>query len=400
MDELIPEVKERIGTLISKPKMSDKLLNKPPFRFLHDTISAVMSKTGFGEGLYSAEEMDSSTITEKTMKIAYLEKIFTLVGICQGAALDIRAAKVVAGLEPESTSQFLIAFGTFAGNDRYDSRGAVKLCLAGGQPGDAVGGGDDRDRAEAKSDSKEDDSRRHDDAPKSHIEDDRDDVKRGPDPVDIPQGGERGKSRGGQRSGGRSTQPSSSGLDDGPERPSNLDDEIERCDGNSDLTKEMVGALITRPKLSDKLLGKPPFRFLHDIISEIIKQTGFATNLFTPEELVSENVKDKDAKILYLEKIIQLVGIHLNTLVEVKAQKVVAGLEPVNTNRFLQLLALCASTMPNSSHSVRAVHEALGIASAMGGGNEREDKREEPPERAKPSRREPPPVRSIFDLYL
>jgi TRAF3-interacting protein 1 len=62
--------------------MSEKLLMKPPFRFLHDTISAIIQTTGFAEGLYSADEMDSATINEKSAKIEYLEKIFGVVGIC------------------------------------------------------------------------------------------------------------------------------------------------------------------------------------------------------------------------------------------------------------------------------------------------------------------------------
>jgi hypothetical protein len=82
MEELIPIVKDKINSLIKKPNMSEKLLMKPPFRFLHDTISAVIQTTGFAEGLYSPEEMDSSTINEKGAKIAYLDKIFGVVGIC------------------------------------------------------------------------------------------------------------------------------------------------------------------------------------------------------------------------------------------------------------------------------------------------------------------------------
>ena len=39
------------------------------------------------------------------------------------------------------------------------------------------------------------------------------------------------------------------------------------------------------------------------------------------------------AKIDYLEKIIKLVGMHLNTLVEARSSKIVAGLEPENTSR-------------------------------------------------------------------
>lgn len=76
-------VKSKIGALIQKPKMTDKLLGKPPFRFLHDTISAVITTTGFAEGLYSSEEQDSSNITDKNAKIDYLNKIFTCVGLCQ-----------------------------------------------------------------------------------------------------------------------------------------------------------------------------------------------------------------------------------------------------------------------------------------------------------------------------
>jgi hypothetical protein len=80
-DALVADAKTKIGELISKPKMTEKLLAKPPFRFLHDVISAITSTTGFGEGLYSPEELESATITEKNAKMAYLDKIFLLVGI-------------------------------------------------------------------------------------------------------------------------------------------------------------------------------------------------------------------------------------------------------------------------------------------------------------------------------
>lgn len=83
LDRLVEQTKTLIGQIIQKPKMTEKLLQKPPFRFIHDTISAVMDTTQFGVGLYSGDELDSSKITEKQAKIDYLEKIFSLVSICK-----------------------------------------------------------------------------------------------------------------------------------------------------------------------------------------------------------------------------------------------------------------------------------------------------------------------------
>lgn len=33
-------------------------------------------------------------------------------------------------------------------------------------------------------------------------------------------------------------------------------------------TRETLGKLVKKPPLTDKLLSRPPFRYLHDIISE------------------------------------------------------------------------------------------------------------------------------------
>jgi TRAF3-interacting protein 1 len=82
LETLVAQTAESVSALIAKPKMAPKLLSKPPFRFLHDVISAITQTTGFGEGLMSAQELDSSTITDKAAKIAYLDKVINFAGVC------------------------------------------------------------------------------------------------------------------------------------------------------------------------------------------------------------------------------------------------------------------------------------------------------------------------------
>eukprot|EP00322_Chrysochromulina_rotalis_P010417 CAMPEP_0115828600 /NCGR_PEP_ID=MMETSP0287-20121206/658_1 /TAXON_ID=412157 /ORGANISM="Chrysochromulina rotalis, Strain UIO044" /LENGTH=440 /DNA_ID=CAMNT_0003281823 /DNA_START=13 /DNA_END=1334 /DNA_ORIENTATION=+ len=103
-------------------------------------------------------------------------------------------------------------------------------------------------------------------------------------------------------------------------------------------TQQTLGELIKRPKLTDALLQKPPFRFLHDVVSEVTKVTNFGSGLYQEDELNSGKIKDKESKLAYLSKIIKCVELSLGITIPVRVGKVVAGLEAENTNMFLQYL--------------------------------------------------------------
>eukprot|EP00479_Gromia_sphaerica_P002456 TRINITY_DN1291_c0_g1_i2.p2 TRINITY_DN1291_c0_g1~~TRINITY_DN1291_c0_g1_i2.p2 ORF type:complete len:117 (+),score=22.33 TRINITY_DN1291_c0_g1_i2:216-566(+) len=56
-------------------------------------------------------------------------------------------------------------------------------------------------------------------------------------------------------------------------------------------TQEMLGKVIKKPALKSPLLLRPPFRFLHDIVKNVIKSTGYMEGIFTSEELEYKLVK-------------------------------------------------------------------------------------------------------------
>lgn len=124
-------------------------------------------------------------------------------------------------------------------------------------------------------------------------------------------------------------------------------------------TREILQPIIAKPKCSDKLLNKPPFRFLHDVITNVLETTSCAPGLFTPEELDSAQVKEKQAKMDYLTKIISCLNYVSGETLDIRPSKVIAGLEPECTNAFLQTLGSCA-TSQSSSQWTLAIEQTLG----------------------------------------
>jgi TRAF3-interacting protein 1 len=122
----IEETQKTLGTLITKPKLGEKYLKKPPFRFLHDALVETIRATGFGQGLYNESELDPGNIQDKQAKLDFLNKMISCVSFALGEKLDVSANKIVAGLEPEKTNAFLVKIYDAATTKLDSSPDAVK----------------------------------------------------------------------------------------------------------------------------------------------------------------------------------------------------------------------------------------------------------------------------------
>ncbi|XP_036226018.2 TRAF3-interacting protein 1 [Bactrocera oleae] len=126
------------------------------------------------------------------------------------------------------------------------------------------------------------------------------------------------------------------------------------------LTQQTLGKYLKKPPLTEKLLTKPPFRFLHDIFNAVIKETGCFEGLYTVEELNSDNIKDRDDKMKFLQKMIDVIKITSNKPLAVRTSKIVAGQEPEKTNELLQLMGEVIEKKLDWKNSVEEVLNSKG----------------------------------------
>nr|XP_053633024.1 TRAF3-interacting protein 1-like [Cherax quadricarinatus] len=87
----------------------------------------------------------------------------------------------------------------------------------------------------------------------------------------------------------------------------------------------------------------------------IISDTGFLFGLYTEEELNSQNIKDKDAKVAFLQKCIDATILATGENLSVRPAKIVAGQEADKTNEWLQVLGRAITQNVDSSEAVQQV---------------------------------------------
>ena len=122
MSDYWSETGKLFSSLIQKPKMTEKLLKKPPPKYIYDIILNTMSKTGFPKGLFTAEEEDHKYFeSDAHHKLDILQKAIDITKIVMNENFDIKCTNILKGEQPEKTNYFLQMFYKAATNGKDNS---------------------------------------------------------------------------------------------------------------------------------------------------------------------------------------------------------------------------------------------------------------------------------------
>eukprot|EP00055_Hartaetosiga_balthica_P000827 m.137555 g.137555 ORF g.137555 m.137555 type:complete len:505 (-) comp11907_c0_seq1:45-1559(-) len=120
-------------------------------------------------------------------------------------------------------------------------------------------------------------------------------------------------------------------------------------------TIELMGPLLKKPPVNEKLLKRPPFKYLHNMVTQLMHEYEFFKGLYTEEEMNPENVSSKESKVEFLTKAIDVTAIVTGKKLKAKPSKIVAGKEAVQTNKWLQMVAVAIQKKKSSDAAVEAV---------------------------------------------
>jgi len=188
------------------------------------------------------DELDSSNYKDgKTAKIAFLQKLISLVNVGNGVALEVSPTKIVSGLEPLNTNILLRTFGKLAIDKSIDHNALIQHCLAGKGIDEFQRGksGEDVVHEQAAAEASTQDN----DATLIPSDEDTNEVAAMKSTKVII--------------------------------PDTIMEQLKACNEDIEQTREMISKIVSKPKCSDKLLSKPPFRFIHDLLMGIGKATEF-----------------------------------------------------------------------------------------------------------------------------
>ncbi|KAF4725349.1 hypothetical protein FOZ62_022908, partial [Perkinsus olseni] len=104
---------------------------------------------------------------------------------------------------------------------------------------------------------------------------------------------------------------------------------------------------ITRPKLTDKLLSRPPVKFLYDIVSEVSVVTGFGAEIV--KEVSSEELSTREAKLKFVGLLHSTTEHALRRRIDLDPLRVICGKDSEKTNELLISLHEAATSVPYRS---------------------------------------------------
>jgi len=332
-EDYVATTQRLFANLIKKPKLQEKYLRKPPFRFIHDIISNTMKATGFPEGLYHGPELNGKGIKEKQAKISWLSKLIECLESVTSESIAVDPNKIVAGMEPERTNRMLQTFASIA-TDVANGELTMPQIL-------------ENLRSEP----------RHSQQTKAQQPSETAAAPTQSSPTDQTQ-------------------------KQGAAAASTTKDNAESKEQWLLDTQRTLGALIERPRLLDKLLRRPPFRFLFDVIQSLIAATGFPLQfLDSTVDIDRADIKDTKFKFYFLSKLIVIASAVSNEdLCWVDPKQIIAGRNPEGTNIVLTRLAEAATR----SLDVDAVKQRIAAIAQQ----QRAKKEEQKKERARKEHRE------------
>ena len=197
-----------------------------------------------------------------------MEKLISLVNVCRDITLEARPSKVVAGLEPIHTNILLIELARAATDSSLDRIRAINECL-----------------------------QKYNDHPAStKVEVERaHDTKRSPKPKKTPEqinnkhekltndNEIRKKDKDTPLYKKDATNMSSSlrNSTTTTQQEELLKEHIASCNHDISRTRQEMEKIVSKPRCTEKLLNKPPFRFLHDLFLAVIRDTDFGLDILT-----------------------------------------------------------------------------------------------------------------------
>lgn len=86
---------ELFTPLIEKPKMVEKLLKKPPPKYVFDIIVNTMKATKFNQGLFSDTELDPKHFeADKQNRLDFFQKSIDIAKLINSSSIDINKKNI------------------------------------------------------------------------------------------------------------------------------------------------------------------------------------------------------------------------------------------------------------------------------------------------------------------